>query len=84
MKEAVAAPVLLLNVFEALQVQAEHMRQRFDLHPLLGVLQPLACVAEEFVVPIQSFRCAAYITGTLSWERRTHVILHTCTGTTLG
>ena len=56
---AVATPVLLLDVLEALQVQAEHMRERFDLHPFLGVLQPLACVAEEFVGPIQSLRCTA-------------------------
>jgi len=53
------APVLLLNVFEALQVQAQHAWQRFDLNLLLSVLQPLTGIAEELVVPVQRFCCAA-------------------------
>ncbi len=53
------APVELLNVFEALEVQAEDARQRADLHHLLGVLQAFALIAEEFVVRVQCLCCTA-------------------------
>lgn len=75
-----AIPVLLLNVLEALQVQAEHMRKRLDLHPLLGVLQPLACVAEELVGPIQSL-CRAAQSQAPSSQHTPQIMSRSCTGT---
>ena len=59
MRRLRGAPVLLLDVLEALEVQAEHARQGLDLHCSLGVLQSLACVAEESVLPIELLHLAA-------------------------
>ena len=56
---AEGTPVILLNVLEALEVQAQHRRQHFDLEPLLRLLQPRAGIAKEFVLRIQSLCGAA-------------------------
>jgi len=52
-------PVELLDVLEALEVKAQHLRQLLDHHSLLRLLQALADVAEELVLRVQRLRRAA-------------------------
>ncbi len=58
-------PVQLLNVLEALEVEAQDARQGLDLHPLLRVLQAVALIAEELVVRVQRLHRTARISTSL-------------------
>ena len=65
------APVVLLNVLEAFEVEAEDGRQHFDLEPLLCLLQARAGVAEKLVLCIQGLcRAAANPTADVRKYRR--------------
>lgn len=54
-------PVELLDVLEALEMEAEDGRQLADDHALLCLLQALALVAEKLVLRVQHLRRAALI-----------------------
>ena len=51
-QEIDSSPIILLNILEAFEVEAEDLRYLLHLHPLLGFLQTLTHVTEELVLCI--------------------------------
>lgn len=53
------SPLQVLDIFEALEVQAEYVGQLLDLDALLSLLKAAACVTAELILSIKRFRRTA-------------------------